>query len=483
MDKFEIDIKDILEEFHQHISSSERIILSARFGDGKTFMLNKFKKVYKDKYYFITLHPVNYVVSNNKDIVDYIKRDILFQIIDDDQHVAKKEKYDAAFDGLKCKSSLCAVADFLESFPIEKETGVFKCIRKGIEAAITVRKNIKKEINKESEYLESFTSCRGSIYELDGFTEIIQRDLQYKHGWGYETVLIIEDMDRLDPAHLFRILNIFAAHIDSPIYNKGKFKNKFGFDKVILVMDYDMTAHIFHHFYGEDADYKAYMNKFMNKCPFHFSISEYAQRLLVEKIRKECDIAHPKLLFSKMSGKKYYIMYEEISKQSVRRCCELFNLDISSCIKDIYKDVFPFSLKRSGLLKYIAFDYLLDDGKSSIASLFSTYVILVRSCPDAVALVMPFYFVKTGETIAYLKIAQKMYKYEVIDISLGKISSMIVTSWDTSHLIKIGNVMDVLKEKLQLFLNSFVGMIVSKFDDTDIDFSDINEVNYDNGVF
>lgn len=121
MEKFEINIDDILEEFHQHISSSERIILSARFGDGKTFMLNKFKENYKDKYYFITLHPVNYVVSNNKDIVDYIKRDILFQIIDDDQHIAQKGKCDATFDGLKCKSSLCAVADFLESFPIEKK--------------------------------------------------------------------------------------------------------------------------------------------------------------------------------------------------------------------------------------------------------------------------------------------------------------------------------------------------------------------------
>lgn len=318
---------------------------------------------------------------------------------------------------------------------------------------------------------------------MDGFTEIIQRDLKYKHVWGYTTVLIIEDMDRLDPAHLFRILNIFAAHIDSPKYNNGELKNKFGFDKVILVMDYDMTEHIFHHFYGEDADYKAYMNKFMNKCPFHFSISQYAQNLLVEKIRTECNIMDSKLLFAKNLNNIAYIMYDEISKLSVRRCCELFNLDISSCIKDINKDIFPFSLKKSGLLKYIAFDYLLENGQSSIASLFSTYVILLRSCPDAVALVMPFYFTKTGETIAYLEVAKKMYKYEVIDISLGKISSMIVTSWDTSHLIKIGNVMDVLKENLQLFLKLFVGMIGSKRDDMDVDFSDINDIDYDNGVF
>ena len=34
---------------------------------------------------FITLHPVNYVVEDNKDSIEYIKRDILFQLIKDDK--------------------------------------------------------------------------------------------------------------------------------------------------------------------------------------------------------------------------------------------------------------------------------------------------------------------------------------------------------------------------------------------------------------
>ena len=32
----------------------------------------------KNDYYFITLHPVNYVVEENRDVIEYIKRDILF---------------------------------------------------------------------------------------------------------------------------------------------------------------------------------------------------------------------------------------------------------------------------------------------------------------------------------------------------------------------------------------------------------------------
>ena len=31
---------------------------------------------------------------------------------------------------------------------------------------------------------------------------------------GKKTVLIIDDLDRIDPEHIFRLLNVFAAHLD-----------------------------------------------------------------------------------------------------------------------------------------------------------------------------------------------------------------------------------------------------------------------------
>ena len=78
-----IPIDTQLKMFDEHLSINERTILSAKFGDGKTFFLDKFKKEYKKKYYFITLYPVNYSVAENADVFEYIKRDILLQLAND----------------------------------------------------------------------------------------------------------------------------------------------------------------------------------------------------------------------------------------------------------------------------------------------------------------------------------------------------------------------------------------------------------------
>ena len=84
----EIHISQKIADFKQVFDIESRMILSAKFGDGKSYFLNKFINSFDPKrndYYFITLHPVNYVVEDNKDIIEYIKRDILFQLIKDDR--------------------------------------------------------------------------------------------------------------------------------------------------------------------------------------------------------------------------------------------------------------------------------------------------------------------------------------------------------------------------------------------------------------
>lgn len=66
-------------------------------------------------YYFITLHPVNYVVEDNKDVIEYIKRDILFQLIKDDKIYDYKDGVDKIFDSVCNIESLDKLADFLSS--------------------------------------------------------------------------------------------------------------------------------------------------------------------------------------------------------------------------------------------------------------------------------------------------------------------------------------------------------------------------------
>ena len=55
-----------------------------------------------------------------------------------------------------------------------------------------------------------------------------------------KSVVIIEDLDRIVPAHLFRIMNVLSSQVDNPYYSEVPHRNKFGFDKIILVMDYEL---------------------------------------------------------------------------------------------------------------------------------------------------------------------------------------------------------------------------------------------------
>lgn len=92
-----IDISQNIQDFKQIFENESRIIFSAKFGDGKSYFLNEFMKSYDEKkndYNFITLLLVNYVVEENRAVIECIKRDILFQFIKDKRIYNFKEEYD-----------------------------------------------------------------------------------------------------------------------------------------------------------------------------------------------------------------------------------------------------------------------------------------------------------------------------------------------------------------------------------------------------
>ena len=72
-----IDISNKLRDFEEHLKLNRQTIVSAKFGDGKTYFLKQYIEQHKEDTFFIVLHPVNYVVSRNEDIFEYIKHDIL----------------------------------------------------------------------------------------------------------------------------------------------------------------------------------------------------------------------------------------------------------------------------------------------------------------------------------------------------------------------------------------------------------------------
>jgi hypothetical protein len=58
----------------------------------------------------------------------------------------------------------------------------------------------------------------------------------------------------------------------------------------VIVLDYDVTDSIFHHMYGDKANYQGYMSKFLSSYPFTFSISQVAYTKVYEFIERKCNI-------------------------------------------------------------------------------------------------------------------------------------------------------------------------------------------------
>ena len=109
-------------------------------------------------------------------------------------------------------------------------------------------------------------------------TELIRVGLEDTTLENQKSVLVIDDLDRIDPAHIFRILNVFSAHID--YRNSGN--NKFGFDKITLVCDIKNLRSIFKTHYGASTDFSGYIDKFYSKIIYHFDNRKNIERFVQE---------------------------------------------------------------------------------------------------------------------------------------------------------------------------------------------------------
>ena len=270
-----IDISGNLKNFAQYLEKTDRIILSAKFGDGKTYLLNELRKdeAMQDKYEFFTIYPVNYSVAKNEDVFEYIKRDIIVQL--HERKLLENIDLNALFGSIFTLADLTSVVPFLLSL-----IPLGELCNEGYNKFLEIKKKYDEKKHTVDKYLSQFANTAGCIHEEDGYTKLIKKAIKWisqdhslngKVKKAKKPVLIIEDLDRLDPKHLFRILNVVSAHIDDS-KQPDIVGNKFGFNNIVLVMDYDVTKHIFHHFYGAQACYEGYMSKFLSREPFRYSI-------------------------------------------------------------------------------------------------------------------------------------------------------------------------------------------------------------------
>jgi len=326
-----IDLKEKIKDFAQYLATTDRIILSAKFGDGKTYFLNQLRnsEELSEDYKFFTIYPVNYSVAKNEDVFEYIKRDIILQL--NKEGLLNKVDIDAVFNSLFSFDDVRTVVSFLLSF-VPGGTFYDKILNKFCEK----KKKYEGKKHTADKYLSSFTQKQGSLYEEDGYTLLIRDAINWMkqdHSMNgpewkkKKAVLIIEDLDRLDPKHLFRILNVLSAHIDDTT-TPDVVTNKFGFDNIVLVMDYETTAHIFHHFYGKEACYEGYMSKFLSREPFRYSIQPYIAIQIEREISKELGITH---IFT-----NYLKFWMRIRQLSIRDLKKLTTFDTQDRIRSDY---------------------------------------------------------------------------------------------------------------------------------------------------
>ncbi len=333
-----LDISNPKIEFDKHLTRTEntKILFSAPYGQGKTTFLNYYFEENKNEYEVFRVFPVNYSVASNEDIFRYIKTDILYQLI-----VEKNTEFDKV-DAEYAKSAPKFIKDNIHKI-LAPFLLLIPSVGKNIYTMFEKLDALKDEFFKyhdeqnvdglkiANNYIEDYIEKEGSIYEDNFVTHIIRQQVaKIEEQTSKKTVLIIDDLDRMDPEHMFRILNVISAHYDSSQQNLIFETNKFGFDKIILVCDFNNIKHIFQHRYGKKVDFGGYINKFYSTHPFSYNNKE-----MMYSIIPELDDINGRIKTPILPALKYiFNALIENDKISLRDIIHLKEIGISSLVNE-----------------------------------------------------------------------------------------------------------------------------------------------------
>lgn len=309
-------------DFMNHLENNNRIIFSAPFGVGKTYFIQNFFKLpeVSRKYETFTIYPVNYCTADNKDIFDIIKYDLLVQLTEKELLTTETE-YKPDYDVLSRFSGLVTkVVDALANRKFGANINPLsngRILQKICNDFVTKGyKPIKTSDNQLLNFGFEIEQTPGIFLENDIITRLIREKIEcITEKTGKEVVFVIEDLDRLDPAHIFRLLNIFSAH-ERP----GEYEHKFGFSKVMFVCDLENVRRIYNHFYGIYTDFQGYISKFYDTWPFSFgnveAVTNYLEEWFENNVREAGYHYHQEFFLNvfKMLALEDKITYRDIEK-------------------------------------------------------------------------------------------------------------------------------------------------------------------------
>lgn len=301
-----VETKSLNVTFDEHIKDNfnERILFSAPFGSGKsTFLKNYFDN--HDDFVVLKLFPVNYSIAQNQDVFELIKYDLLYELLSKypDEIELEQEQYSWLLISqmfllhrmkidLPLKLMLKAAAA-VTGAPLPEQETIEKITNTVADFAEFKGQMKSSEWNQLYTYIHSFKNKTGHVHESDNITELIieilKRVKAAKIGEESEkkvtTVLLIDDLDRLDPEHVFRLFNVFSAHYDDVTES-----NKFGFDKIVFVCDVNNVQQMFSHRYGINVEFNGYIDKFYSSDIFKFDITQYLKESLKSLLAPRNDL-------------------------------------------------------------------------------------------------------------------------------------------------------------------------------------------------
>jgi hypothetical protein len=242
--------------------------VSAPFGQGKSWFINHFfnESGFSQEFNLVHLYPVNYSVASNRDAFELIKYDILFELA-----IANPQLLSPKFAD-KVVGKLSNAANFVKN-NCEKITRdvLIHALKEFAHIDKVIPETVLNELlqsfdESNAKELDDFTKRQitqvGSIYEKNIITKLINDELariKEVENASKRNVLIIDDLDRIDPEHIFRLLNVFSAHIDQ---KDSEASFKFNFDHVIFVCDIENVKDLFKQRYGSLNSWQGYINKF-----------------------------------------------------------------------------------------------------------------------------------------------------------------------------------------------------------------------------
>ena len=260
-----------------------------------------------------------------------------------------------------------------------------------------------------------------------------------------KSVLIIEDLDRIDPAHLFRIMNVLSSQVDNPYYSEVPNGNKFGFDKIILVMDYEIARHLFHHFYGKEANYEGYMNKFQNSLPYSYSIKKEAHRQVEAKLLDICKTDEVLGVVQQLSSNKEdsFSVPSAIMQMSVRRCKEFLDMDVCNLIRNTWmKGEYDIPTQTAWTKILACYRFLFSDRSLNAIQEMMLYGFSDLQLAELYA---PYNYALKGESEFYMEYENDMYNFCYIK---GKnlVRRGRVLSWQSDKILDLAEIRKELQK-------------------------------------